>query len=70
MANYYVSKYPQSDGEHEVHSEHCVLLPEKKERVYLGGFTSSKQAVKKARVYYARAKACEYCSAKVPGGLI
>ena len=70
MANYYVNTYAEANGEHEVHTEVCIWLPERKNRVYLGGFIKSKHALRKAKKYYTRVKGCYYCSRDAHRALI
>ena len=62
MAAYYVNKNAQANGDHEVHTTGCDFLPHETNRLYLGEFTSCRQAVRKAREYYSQVNGCFYCS--------
>ena len=48
---FYVNKYAQPTGEHEVHRSNCAWLPDAENRIYLGDFATSQAAVKEARKY-------------------
>ncbi len=58
---YYVNKIAQSTGEHEVHAENCIYLPQYPNRLYLGTFTSPREAVEEAKKYYAEVDGCYFC---------
>lgn len=58
---YYVNKNAQSNGDHEVHEANCSWLPTAENRLDLGDFTSSHQAVKEAKRYYPQSNGCAYC---------
>lgn len=45
---YYVNKNAQSGGEHEVHQSTCSYLPDAENLIYLGDFSSCKDAIKEA----------------------
>lgn len=62
MKKYYVNKNPQSNGDHEVHSENCRFLPNEANRKLLGYYSSCKAAVNKAKEYYNQVNGCYYCS--------
>lgn len=62
MANYYVNKNAQSNGDHEVHKSECSFLPEVENRIYLGSFNNCKEAVKEAKKHYTQVNGCYYCS--------
>jgi len=62
MANYYVNKNAQSNGDHEVHKSGCSFLPEPENRLYLGDFTTCHGAVREAKKYYSTADGCYHCS--------
>ncbi len=49
MKNYYVNKKAQANGDHEVHHENCIYLPDIENRKYLGIFSTCKEAVKEAK---------------------
>jgi len=62
MANYYVNKKAQANGDHEVHAYGCSRLPEPENRIYLGEFASCKGAVTEAKHTYSQSNGCFYCS--------
>ena len=62
MANYYVNKNAQSNGDHEVHTDGCTHMPLAHNRVYLGVFTSCAPAVREAKKYYTQSNGCYYCA--------
>ncbi|WP_350289830.1 hypothetical protein [uncultured Croceitalea sp.] len=62
MAKYYVNKNAQANGDHEVHKTSCSWLPEVKNRIYLGEFSSCKGAVREAKNHYSQVNGCYYCS--------
>ena len=62
MANYYVNKNAQSNGDHEVHKSGCSWLPKPENRIYLGSFDNCKDAVKEAKKQYSQVNGCYYCS--------
>ena len=62
MASYYVSRNPQGNGDHEVHTSSCFFLPDSENRTYLGEFLACSAVVNEARNYYAQVNGCYYCS--------
>lgn len=62
MANYYVNKNTDTQGDHEVHEQACPWLPEEKNRIYLGNYENCKDAVKEAKRYYSKVNGHKYCS--------
>jgi len=62
MDSYYVNKNAQPNGDHEVHKESCIFLPETGNRIYLGYFSTCQEAVKEARKYYNQVDGCYFCS--------
>ena len=62
MANYYVNKNAQPNGDHEVHRADCYWLPSLENRIYLGNYSSCRDAVKKAKDYYSQVNGCYHCS--------
>lgn len=62
MANYYVNKNAQPNGDHEVHKEGCVWMPQASNRTYLGDFPTCFEAVRKAKTLYSQANGCATCS--------
>jgi len=58
---FYVNKNAQQNGDHEVHRATCSWLPDAENRLYLGDFVTSQEAVREARKYYNRVDGCAYC---------
>lgn len=61
LIKYYVNKTAQPTGEHEVHAENCIYLPESTNRLYLGTFDSPRRAVEEAKKYYTEVDGCYFC---------
>lgn len=59
---YYVNKNKQSNGDHEVHTENCIYLPNIDNRKYLGEFSNCADAVKEAKKTYSQSNGCKTCS--------
>ena len=62
MANYYVNKQDQTNGDHEVHKEGCNFMPSIANRMHLGNFSNCHDAVREAKKYYRQSNGCYYCS--------
>jgi hypothetical protein len=62
MKKYYVNDNAQNNGDHEVHKEGCIYLPEIISKTYLGKFYSCENAVKEAKKTYSTADGCKTCS--------
>ena len=63
MADYYVSKNAQANGDHEVHKDSCGWLPLPANRTYLGSFNNCQDAVTEAKKTYPKtANGCIHCS--------
>ena len=62
MAQYYVNKQKQDNGDHEVHKSDCDYLPNEENRIYLGEFTSCHGAVEKAKEHFPQSNGCIHCS--------
>lgn len=64
MAQYYINKNEQANGDHEVHASHCTWLPDADNRVYLGVFNNGIEAVAEAKRRWPGTKinGCYYCS--------
>ena len=58
---YYVNKNAQTSGEHEVHCSTCEHLPNVENRLFLGSFATSKEAVKEAEKFYTIVDGCAFC---------
>ena len=61
MDSYYVNKNAQPTGEHEVHEESCSDLPEAKNRIHLGYFSTCRDAVIAAGGRYLNVDGCKRC---------
>lgn len=59
---YYVNKKAQANGDHEVHSENCIWLPNTENRYNLGRFNNCREAVAAAKNYYIQVNGCKTCS--------
>ena len=62
MANYYVNKNAQSNGDHEVHKSGCSFMPNEENRKFLGNHTYCWGAVNEAKKHYDHVNGCYYCS--------
>ena len=62
MAQYYVNKNGQTNGDHEVHTAGCSYLPDARNRVSLGDHLSCLSAVTEAQKLYSQSNGCYYCS--------
>ncbi|KAB7693372.1 hypothetical protein GBN24_03890 [Plesiomonas shigelloides] len=62
MADYYVNKNAQANGDHEVHKSGCSHMPAAQNCRYLGDFSSCSPAVQQAKDFgYKKANGCYYC---------
>ena len=63
MDKFYVNKsnYGNPNNDHEVHRESCKWLPAASNRIYLGVFSRSADAVKAAKLYYSKVDGCYHC---------
>lgn len=61
MADYYVNKQAQDNGDHEVHKSGCSWMPAAENRVHLGSFSNCRDAVRKAKTIYSQSDGCYYC---------
>ena len=62
MAEYYVNRQAQANGDHEVHRSDCTYLPSESDRLYLGTFPNCFCAVREVKKFYAKSNGCYYCS--------
>jgi len=62
MANYYVNKNAQSNGDHEVHKQSCSFMPDSENRIYLGDHATCGPAVREAKKHYTQVNGCYFCS--------
>ncbi len=58
---FYVNKNAQPTGEHEVHRSDCNWLPDVENRIYLGNFSTSAEAIREAKLYYTNVDGCVHC---------
>ncbi|WP_088186144.1 hypothetical protein [Desulfosporosinus sp. FKA] len=58
---FYVNKKSQTNGDHEVHRSTCSWLPDAENRLYLGDFNTSQEAVNEASKYNVQVNGCSYC---------
>lgn len=58
---YYVNKVAQPTGEHEVHKLGCRYLPSEENRLFLGIFSNSSEAIREAKKHYYNVDGCFYC---------
>lgn len=58
---FYVNTNAQLNGDHEVHRATCTWLPDIENRLYLGEFSTSREAIREAKKYYNRVDGCAYC---------
>jgi hypothetical protein len=59
---YYLAVRPQINENHSVHKEGCPFLPDDKKRIYLGEFSSGKDAVREGQRHFISTKGCIFCS--------
>ena len=62
MADYYVNKQAQDNGDHEVHKPGCTYMPSAENRIYPGNFSSYEPAVVEAKKHYKQSNGCFYCA--------
>ncbi len=62
MADYYVNKQAQDNGDHEVHKSGCHYMPSTQHRLYLGNFSGCRPAVTEAKKHYRQSNGCYYCA--------
>ena len=63
MAEFYVERVAQSNGDHIVHKSDCSLLPSKEAMQYLGAISNSNSALKKANQTFRQVNGCSQCLA-------
>ena len=59
--SFYLNRHAQETGEHEVHRATCSWIPDAENRIFLGDFMTSQEAVKEARKYYDNVDGCAFC---------
>lgn len=60
MHYYFVNTIAQENGDHEVHKDSCIYIPNNKK--YLGQFPACAGAVQEARKHYQQVNGCKFCS--------
>jgi len=58
---YFVTRTPQSDGQHFVHSEYCAVLPQASELAEVGTYGDGAEALARAREKQDPVNACAMC---------
>ncbi|GAF04649.1 hypothetical protein JCM21142_93361 [Saccharicrinis fermentans DSM 9555 = JCM 21142] len=61
MPHYYVNKNAQDNGDHEVHKEGCIFMPENHNKIDLGVFSNCKPAINAAKSHYNQVDGCFHC---------
>lgn len=59
---FYVDKDSGADGNHEVHADGCILMPEPQRCRMLGLHHNHRTAVSEAKALYSQSHACFYCN--------
>jgi hypothetical protein len=59
MANYFVNREPQDNGDHEVHKESCERVPQM--RLFVGNHSNCYDAVREATKSYKQVNGCAIC---------
>ncbi len=60
MADYWVNRNAQTNGDHEVHKQGCSYMPS--DKTYLGDFSTCRSAVTEAKKTYSQSNGCYWCS--------
>ncbi len=68
MPHYYVNKFTDDHGHHEVHKEGCSHMPKPDNRKYLGLFSNCHDAVREAKKFYITSNGCKHCSPECDTG--
>lgn len=61
MKTYYVNSNAQANGDHEVHSEGCLYMPNYENRRFLGYFSNCQDAIRDAKKIYIKPNGCYHC---------
>jgi 2-hydroxy-3-keto-5-methylthiopentenyl-1-phosphate phosphatase len=64
-AKYYVAVRPQTNDYHAVHKEGCPFISENEKRIYLGKFSSDKDAIEESRLLFKKTECCLFCSKEI-----
>jgi len=68
-SKFYVALRPQINDHHAVHKEGCPFLPDTDKRIYLGAFSSVKDAIKESHIHFVKTKNCLFCSGEHKTGV-
>jgi hypothetical protein len=61
-SKYFVAVRPQTNGNHPVHKDDCPFLPDDKHRIYLGNYSTGRDAVKEGLRHFDKPVCCPYCN--------
>lgn len=61
MNFFYLSSFPNAQGDHLIHDKNCPDLPDPLDRDYIGPFNNGREAMRKAIVNQERSVCCEKC---------
>ena len=64
MAEFYIEKTEQSNGEHLVHFANCKTLAAKPDTIYLGSIASFQSAWAEGKRLYNGVNACPECASQ------
>jgi hypothetical protein len=62
MPDYYLTKRTNFTGTRAVHKEGCPFLQKNNKSIYLGNFSTSNNAIWKARMIFDNSSACIFCA--------
>jgi hypothetical protein len=62
MIEYYVHKYKDDKGDHEVHRSDCEWIINIENFICLGSFNNCHQAVQAAKGHFSNVNGCKHCS--------
>ena len=62
MPRFYVDVNAKNNGDHVVHEWGCSYVPGPENRVYLGDFSNSYDAVLEAKRVYPKSIGCSFCA--------
>jgi hypothetical protein len=60
-SKYYLVRKPQTNNHHAIHKEGCPFLPEKINRIYLGTYFCTANAITRGEKYYKNVRSCLFC---------
>lgn len=67
MAYYYINENQQPNGDHEIHTTGCPHPPLMENRIEIGNYTNSHQALAAARARWPKSQinGCAYCCPEI-----